>query len=724
MNIEPDAQPLLPSNAIAVGHFELALVWPVFVQPRRDSRGALLNDSVDPHRNHDFLTSWVNLIRGSGDQKWYEVKSEYPPMNGSEAEPAYAEFCYFHPFVRHFLYSSRDDIRKSNAQAIQQGEALSEEQIRNSINRNLRILERNDLKELMVEYDLETAPRQYNTLRSRFSITHCWLYLFDTQVAMLELKLQHQETQSLEGPPLKEPAFNLGMVLKLKDIVRRVYAPYWSVFPMGGQTAHFAGHCPRKLELRFKPGADGSNREPVISTFGNFCRDDLSKDRLLRCPDAIGANPSAWLHREHVFRHREPWSESVFQELLKPIEPVKLQALPGDANNCVLQYEQIEDERVPVFSYVAVKEPRQITTGDWIRLAALDDPGDSWRYPYSPLFLGENPLQGMAYDRFWHPTGRPPGSDQYHSTRWLCTGYGFVGVGPYDPSGQDFFSNAHSGALAHCRHHYFALGMIAQFQRASLLRFKHALAEAAEHLFDEEPSERTRRGKFREKLDGLMKEFLKFRTLYWFSEVSNQVQGRELFELFNQHLRLQPLFTEVAQDIESSANLIRSWYEEEQNEEAHKQSNYALLLTIVAAIFLSITPALDWAGNGLIWPAIFLFVILIVIILHFVELPKEWATWNHWRRTLAKLWKQPKRRLAALVILVSICGIAYSWRDPLAPSLPEDNAGQTSGESSSTTQPVGEPLSVDQPSGDSPAANTPAATSSGSNASAEATAPQ
>ena len=625
-NVTMPSMPLR-SDEISVRHFEFALVWPVLIQPQRDENKRFLDPKTDPTRA-DFLKHWIDTI--GRDSCWCEVATSYPPRTGKDAEPGYSEFCYFHPIIRNFLYSNRDDIRAAYPDKLKRKIPLSDDDIRQATNRNLRILKREDLRELVVEYEMQPTldgcgQSKDETLRSHLQIDLCRLYLFDTQIAMLELKLIHTRTEKVVPDGSILP-LNLRVMLRLQDILRRVYAPYWSIEFIDNAATHFAGHCPRRLELIFK-----GDKPSVVSTFGNFRRPDTNLSALVECAGENDSDSSSRKHRDAVFRNREPYTEEVFRKLLHPITPVQLQ--PKKSN--ILLFEQIEDERIPAFSYVAVDDPRRISTGDWIRLASLDDEGDSRCYPYSPLFLGDNPLAGFAYDRFWHPTGKAPAQDTFHSTRWLCSGYGFVGVGQHDPREQVdkwFFSNEHNGALAHFRHHYFALGLIAHFQRASLLRFKHALAEAAGELLESEGAakdEDERMARFHKKSDRLMREFLRFRTLYWFSEVSNQIQGRELFELSGRHLRLQPLFAEVAADMESAASLLRTWDEE-------NQTDAAQTLAVLGALFLSVTPALEWFGGGLdnkcrSWAAIGLFLILSGILMLFLPIPRTWTNkWVKW----------------------------------------------------------------------------------------------
>jgi hypothetical protein len=205
---------------------------------------------------------------------------------------------------------------------------------------------------------------------------------------------------------------------------------------------------------------------------------------------------------------------------------------------------------------------------------------------------------------------RPPAQDKIHQTRWLCSGYAFVAVG--NSEDRWFFTNEHSGGLAHFRHHYFALGMIAHFHRASLLRFKHALAEAADALFTGESAEARRIRRFRGSTERLMKELLRYRTLYWFAEVSNQIQGRELFDLFKRHLNLEALFDDVCGDAENAASLLRRWDEDEQGKTTRAITLLGVMFTIVGPAIVLLQEPLKEAP---LWNASFTTVLLCGVVL-------------------------------------------------------------------------------------------------------------
>ncbi|MEZ6121602.1 MAG: hypothetical protein R3C49_00345 [Planctomycetaceae bacterium] len=284
-----------------------------------------------------------------------------------------------------------------------------------------------------------------------------------------------------------------------------------------------------------------------------------------------------------------PYTADVWRKLLSPLLPLWLKVPDRsltETNQFPLRFEHIQDDRIPLMSYIAVGDPadelldvdpsaddadpgaeqkivkgiRRISQADWMRLAFVDDEGDFRKFPYSPEFYGDtDPLNGYAYDRFWHSTGHHPAQSDFHATRWLCSGYSFTAVGD---AGSSFFTDDRAGALAHFNHHYFALMMIALFHRASLLRYKHQLSEYAEALVEECGSHEDREEKFRIRSTMLQKELLRFRSIYWFSEVSNQIQGQELFSMFRRHLNLNALYEDVCQDSENAASVLQGIAEE------------------------------------------------------------------------------------------------------------------------------------------------------------------
>ncbi|TVP96595.1 MAG: hypothetical protein EA381_17055 [Planctomycetaceae bacterium] len=661
----------LPAHKIPVDDFQVKLLWPVFLQPLRNHDGILVDPELETVERPDFLTVWCDRIisRGENGKGWKELDKPFPRMDGPDALAEYAEFCYLHPFVRNLLYKTRDDIRSGWLQ----NESLKKisEVIAASNNRNLRILQRDDLASLTVtcKYDNSELSKdeQEGWLQAEMPITSCWLYLFDTQVALLEIHLSGKPDKADTGDP--PPAayswrpksdeekgwetvpLNLSMVLKLQDVVRRLYSAFWDVGSdsvKGDQAAkarvdegHFDfshnSHTPARLTLRMKHGS-----RSVTSHFGNFPFPDDPPESTqaedgggglggLEPPPKTAAD-AIRAHQEHVFEHREPFTESVWKTVIAPLEPIRLRNPnpnpnpksksksneADDSSAFPISFEHILDERMPIMSYIAIgksksddadKAPaliRRINDGDWMRLAFIDDPGDSTLYPYSPDFLGANPLAGVAYDRFWHPTGKPPAQDWF-TTRWLTTGYSFSGVG--ESKSKDFFANPRSGALSHFNNHYFALMMLAQVQRAGLLRFKFKLPENYEVLWSrtqgrgterdrpiDEQSERRQRNelqnRFRDRTRELKNEFNYFKAHYWCTEVSNQIQGQELFDMIRKHLRLDALYAEVQSGVEDAEKLTRQHDDDRRREWQWSVSMIGLVYVLGSAFCLQMLDVL------------------------------------------------------------------------------------------------------------------------------------
>ena len=726
----------LPANEIDVSKFEMTMLWPVLVQPLRKDEGALVDESLDPTKPH-FLEKWADSIVDNSDKKWSHFDQLYPSASTLDATRGYAEFCYFHPFVRNFLYENRGDIRDFELRP-RKASNVSGDRLKTAPNRNLRVLERIDINpkdndagspvgqeknrsnaRLDVSYDLwrtglDEQTEGWTGLVSSFELHRCRMYLFDTRVVILEVQLRHEGTLFQEGlsydatgkPVGQELQLDLQQVQKLQDIVRRTYTPYWELSHEVGTVRQETRHVPDRLRLQIGDetmehgfGAfEFEGEEQDLDALHGWRLSDLATKTI--CDDARH-------HREQVYEDRETPTVKFWRSLIAPIEPVthiNSRNKKGKNIRCPLQFEHIQDDRVPTLSYIAVGGPednlkgpsrkvRRISEGDWMRLAFMDDPGVSTTWPYSPKFFAgmSSPLEGVAYDRFWHPTGEVPAQDGFNTTRWMCCGYGLVGVG--DGSDSDFFTNEEHGALCHFRHHYKSLTLIALFHRASLLKYKHRLAEISDEMLKANTEEDELNDAFRKSSERLAKEFMRFRTLYWFSEVTNHIQGTELFHMFRKHLNLDSIFSDVGSDIESATSLMRQWDESRQL----KNSNQ---LATVAAILAMMVPLLLWVELGMTgnlntaahWSLGLLFVGLVLGVFCFVSIPLEWRkqlrlTFSNvredsWLRRFVGWGYRCRGYLAAGMLIVGLLLLFFDPRS--SPDRIPENHSATAGELKTT----------------------------------------
>ena len=338
-------------------------------------------------------------------------------------------------------------------------------------------------------------------------------------------------------------------------------------------------------------------------------------------------------HRQFVGQYREPFTFDLWRKMLEPLFPVG-QSVPAQQNVCDnpehdgtrqvdglriepsrtisgkkpqtinpqhdsgLRYMQIIDHRMATMSYIGVPDPRAIREGDWMRLAWLNSSGDSSKAPYAPGFLrGRDQFPAVCYDRYWSADYSGMGQ-AWQNTRWLCCGYGFTGVGD---SRSDFFSK---DARVHFRHHYFKMALIAQFHLASLLNFEQQTAQEIEKL-DVDSRDERRRQKFEEELNLIQQRLVRFRSQFWFAEVTNQVQGREIFDMFCRHLGTRKLCTEVCAEINDAAEIVHLWNDRKQSDSGSRLTvlgiMFVVLMPLADSLFKGVTPTLTkgcfcWAG--------------------------------------------------------------------------------------------------------------------------------
>lgn len=395
---------------------------------------------------------------------------------------------------------------------------------------SMRIFERTDIA--VVNFVRNGAKEDANPLKLGVERLH--LYLFDLSIAILVLEVS---TDNIA----------LELAESVLDELRRAYPPYWK--------NGLAGNCPTKVEFLGKGGA-------TIAVSDYSDRDN----HLRQVEESVRKN-------EH-----EPPVAAHWRKLLEPF------AASGNVvGHRRIIYSQCEDERIPLMALLSFRDPStELTRGDMVRLALADEQGSSRTYPYAQSFLSDFE-ELYCYDRYWGQCG----DQDWMKTRYMCCGYAFVAIG--QQRSPDFFMNKHSGALAHFRQHYFQMGLIAHFQKAALLSFSARMSETATLLCLENRGD----PKLRTLFQGIYEDFLRFTQRFWFDEISNQVQGRELFDLWTQHLETRKLFDDVRQwlrDTQEYLDLVAQ----------AQQAKTTTHLTTIATIGLPVAIGTSFLGmNGI-----------------------------------------------------------------------------------------------------------------------------
>jgi hypothetical protein len=302
----------------------------------------------------------------------------------------------------------------------------------------------------------------------------------------------------------------------------RAYPPSWEADGRGA-------HCPWLVEWL---GADGA----VLS------RSDYDERAK---------------HLAFVCEHRTPGIAAHWEWLLRPmVQHHSMEVGP-------VRYRQLEYHRLPTMAYLAVDDIDALTRADWVRLALIAPPGDSGLLPYSEQHLTDFEHR-HCFDRYFQPGC----GERWMNTRLMCSGHSFVMVGR---DAEERFTNLETGLQGQFRHQYFLVFLIAHVQKAGLLMLSDRLIEALSRL----NIQRVETVKdFKRSIRQTLEIFLRFNHRYWFHEISNQVQVRDLYRMLTGHLGSDALYAEVRDEVKDMGQYLES-------DTLRRQANTVVRLTVV-----------------------------------------------------------------------------------------------------------------------------------------------
>ncbi len=279
-----------------------------------------------------------------------------------------------------------------------------------------------------------------------------------------------------------------------------------------------------------------------------------------------------------VCRHRAPAVASHWEYLLSPL------VLHHSDKRGTGRYRQLEYYRMPYMAFFAMDDCTTLTRADLIRLGIGNEPGSSTELPYSESYLARFE-ERFCHDRYGDARLGTPST----GTRFMCTGHTLVVVGQ---AKDDFFMNGDGGFLGRFRHQHFLLFLVAHFHKASLHMFSDRLIAAVSRL--EIGNAETARA-FRRDIRHTVENFLRFEHRYWFHEISNQAQARELFQLTRKNLDLDVLYREIREELQDMSNFLEV-------EAMRRQNETVVRLTVVTTFGLIGTVTTGFLGmNVLAW---------------------------------------------------------------------------------------------------------------------------
>ena len=258
-----------------------------------------------------------------------------------------------------------------------------------------------------------------------------------------------------------------------------------------------------------------------------------------------------------VCEHRAPAISTHWEWLLRPLVQHHSKEVGP------VRYRQLEYHRLPTMAYLAVDDIDALTRADWVRLALISPPGDSGLLPYSEQHLADFE-QRHCFDRYFQPGC----GARWMNTRLMCSGHSFVMVGH---AAEERFTDPDAGLQGQFRHQYFLVFLIAHLQKAGLLMLSDRLVAALSRLDIQQVE--TIKG-FKRDIRQTLEIFLRFNHRYWFQEISNQVQLRDLYRMLTSHLGSSELYAEVRDEVKDMEQYLES-------DTLRRQANTVVRLTVV-----------------------------------------------------------------------------------------------------------------------------------------------
>ena len=146
----------------------------------------------------------------------------------------------------------------------------------------------------------------------------------------------------------------------------------------------------------------------------------------------------------------------------------------------------------------------------------------------------------------------------------------------------------------HMQRMYYQMALILLAQRASILRFSAevaCLSGKIKSFAEDGDGKKTEEDfwKIAKKVKKLHASYIRFVNRLWFTEVTPQEQGIEMFEMAQKTMGLKEQIEELKAEIRELYEFVEMQYEKEKAEEDRKATNKLNMLNVLAFIFLPIT---------------------------------------------------------------------------------------------------------------------------------------
>lgn len=508
-----------------------------------------LRGAADQCKSLRELSASILSAPGSS---WKSVEDPLRHVPGASAATEYAEFVYFHPFVRAFLYPSPQQDHP-----------------------DLVILQRDDIHSVEVQFEHAAQPM------ARLEVLRVQFYLVAGDVAALVLELR--------GGPLP-----LQSAERILDSLRRTYTPYWE--------SDAPGHCPSSVRWLARD-------ETAVGPPGDYIDSNVpvAGVRLTRQPP-LAAHWAYLLHPLTPFcQDTAPGGAIVFEHLDDERMAVLFHASflkPFDLSDGDMIRLGMADDPGPsaTFPYAEKFLNSFFVEHAYDRYWEKEVSGTTHKTRYLMMgysfgMIGEHSFKEGKPELFINGETGALAHFRHHYfqlglilqlqramllTIWDQLSEIMRPPAPVHPAAS---SSAWDTAFS-------SLERAARTMSARPTNVEQVLTTgAARALASIDWSES--RQVSHELLQNLLKlqeRFVNFTARIWFTEVSSHLQARELYELWSRHLGVRELYERVRQETELAAGFYRSRQENIQSQASlnlNRVATYGLPIGILLQVFPS-----------------------------------------------------------------------------------------------------------------------------------------
>jgi len=266
---------------------------------------------------------------------------------------------------------------------------------------------------------------------------------------------------------------------------------------------------------------------------------------------------------EETLAH-ETFESGAIVQFQPPLSKV-IQALLYFLNYETLEYEQIFDERMIPYSYMAV-DP-SFSSPDKVehllsRFLFVDRDGEGFRY--DPAFT-RNKMQEHTYTR-WAHEGTFYGFTRYSN---VTLAIGVTDRGLHQVQEGNLIERMFSGR-------YYLMAIVALFYRATLLDFAESVALVSRRLYENLAVGRLEKQNVEIATD-LRNEFLNFSNYWYFDELANKDEEIEHFQMQCRAYRVEELRAQIEQELANMNGALNEYNQHRSTEAVNRLAMLSML---------------------------------------------------------------------------------------------------------------------------------------------------